>query len=184
MTISAVSGYGTHNCANDHHSEMAAFELLRAILATPDVGHALLQRIRNALTGKWNFEVVPDKNRIHFVVQDSGISHDVVILVDERAEVVTLILSYRRKTPASVRMQMAMLLGQLTLATHVGGFEMDPSDGECRFRHSVDVESLDPPNSFFQRMVAIHIKTGCKVWSMLEQVMNGGEQNIGLRIVL
>jgi hypothetical protein len=107
-----------------------------------------------------------------------------VILVDERAEVVTLIFAYRRKTPTSMRLQMAMLLGQLTMATHVGGFEMDPSDGECRFRHSVDVESLDPPNSFFQRMVAIHIKTGCQVWPMIEKIMNGGNDNIGIRIVL
>jgi hypothetical protein len=47
---------------------MSALDLLRGILAIPDAGHALLQRIRNALTGKWNFEVIPDKNRIHFVV--------------------------------------------------------------------------------------------------------------------
>jgi VCBS repeat-containing protein len=163
---------------------MNALDLIRGVLDNPVSGaqaQSLLQRVQSALTGKWNFQVDAAKSLIHFLVTANNVTHRVLVVTDERTQIVSLTLKYMRNASPQVRGQMALMLGQLNFRVHMGGYEMDPSDGECQYRHAVDVESLTTPPSFFQRMVAINIRTACDHWPALEKVMNGADWQTALR---
>jgi hypothetical protein len=141
----------------------------------------LLYRIRDSLqSGGWKFSIEEARSLIKFVVSANGVDHDVFIVTDEKNEALTILLSYRRKTPQKFQKEMARLIGQLTLKIRVGGFEMDPGDGEVRLRHSVDVEGIEPPNGWFSRIVKVHTSTGAQLWPSVESVMNGRDWRTAL----
>jgi hypothetical protein len=146
----------------------------------------LLYRFRDAIQSRYNFTIEELQDHgpiIKIVITPDGLTYDVLIVTDEKEEIVSILMCFPQKTPATRRAEMARLLGQLTRRIIVGGFEMDPSSGECRLRHSVCCEGIDPPDSFFVRMLRTHVSTGAKLWPLLKSVIEDTPHNVALQML-
>jgi hypothetical protein len=136
--------------------------------------------MRAALNDKYVFAVIEDKHMIWLPVSHGGVKFMVIISPDERQEQYSIFMTYDRKVPVNQREEMAVLMCRANQQIVCGGFEMDPSDGECRFRHLIDVEGVTTTVTFLQDFVDVHIATGARCWPALEAVMNGGKAQAAL----
>jgi hypothetical protein len=161
-------------------------KLVRNIIETKDEltpAPKLLFRIRDAIAARYNYTIEASSFLIKFTITSNGVTHDMAIITEEEPEIVSLLMIFRAKTKPERRAEMARLLGQLTFRVIVGGFEMNPCNGECRLRHAVHCEGIDPPNSFFLRMVNTHAATGVQLWPVIDAVMKGCDHNTALRML-
>jgi hypothetical protein len=140
----------------------------------------LLHMIRDAMPSEWKGTVDESRSRVEGSVTCNGITQGRLIVTNEQKETVSLCLYFPRKTPPARRAEMSTLLGQLTRRIIVGGLDMNHINGEVRLRHTVDCDAIDPPASWFQRMIRTHIDVGIKVWPVLNQVMDGYEHRMAL----
>jgi hypothetical protein len=142
-------------------------------------GGALLQRLLEAMKGKWNFSVDAGKNLLRMNITDDGVTHRVIISVDEDGETISLATKYAKKVPQSRRHAVAGMINQINMGLLIGGIEMDPSDGECQYRHGVDVEGLATNVAFLRRLVNSHVLTGCRLYKNLGKEMTESSIDVG-----
>lgn len=121
----------------------------------------------------WSFLVNESKHLLVLNVSKDGVSHPIKVQFKEDAHIVISTLSYQQKTPPEYRDQMIKLINRINLEISIGGFEMDRRDGEVRFRHSVDVESISYTDVFVQNFMNIIALTGCKYYHSIFAAMNG-----------
>jgi hypothetical protein len=133
----------------------------------------LLSQLSLALTGVYKHQVDEENHRVVFTMSDETHRHIVVISCNEVGQVITMMMKYTQKTPESQRDEMCVFMGEVNKRLMIGGFEMDLSDGECQYRHSVDVESLELNAAFFRALVRCHVVSGCDFWRGILAVQNG-----------
>jgi hypothetical protein len=68
---------------------------------------------------------------------------------------------------------MAQFMSKANFAMNLGGYEMDPDDGELRFRNSIDVESLSMTSKFVDNFVRTFGIFGSRCWKPVEMILNG-----------
>jgi hypothetical protein len=141
----------------------------------------LLRRIHRAIDNHLTCVVSEEKHVIVVPVTDNGVRHVVVIQVGEEAETITLIMKYDRKAPQSRREEMCVFMSTVNQMLLIGGLEMDLQDGECQFRHAVDVESITLNDRYLDRLVMTHCVLGARYWGMIETVMNGGDSRSAIQ---
>jgi hypothetical protein len=133
----------------------------------------LLSQLARALNGVYNFKIEQENHRIVFTMTDNDVKHYVLVTCNEAGQVIALMMKYIKKTPQLHREEMCVFMNEVNKSLMLGGFEMDVEDGECQYRHSVDVESLDLKPAFWVSLVKIHVLTGCKYWPGILAVQNG-----------
>lgn len=124
----------------------------------------------------WSFIVNEVKHFLMLNVSKDGVSHPVKVQFKEDASIVISTLSYKRKTPSDQRNHMINFLNHINLEVSIGGFEMDRHDGEVRFRHSVDVESIVLSDVFVHNFMNTVAMTGCKYYNAICSIMDGKTQ--------
>jgi hypothetical protein len=60
---------------------------------------------------------------------------------------------------------------------------MDPADGECQYRNSIDVKSLTLTDTFLELFVRRHAALGCEYWPVIECVLNGGSLENAYKLI-
>jgi hypothetical protein len=143
----------------------------------------ILSQLSRALTGVYKHQVDEEKHRVVFTVTDDNHTHIVLIACNEVGQVITMMMKYTQKTPESRRDEVCVFMGEVNKRLMIGGFEMDLSDGECQYRHSVDVESLELNAAFFEALVRCHVVSGCRFWLGILAVQNGANYQTGLMCV-
>jgi hypothetical protein len=133
----------------------------------------LLGRIAQAITGKIQFVVNEEKHLLIVPVIKESIHHNLLIQVNEEAETIVLILKYQTKAPQDRQEEICVFLSGLNQIMMVGGLEMNSSDGECQYRYTVNVESIQLNDQYLERLVMEHIDKGFRFWHWLEPIMNG-----------
>lgn len=124
----------------------------------------------------WSFIVNEAKHFLMLNVSKDGISHPVKVQFKEEASIVISTLSYKRKTPPEQRNHMINFINHINLEVSIGGFEMDRHDGEVRFRHSVDLESIVLSDIFVHNFMNTVAMTGCKYYNAMSTLMDGKVQ--------
>jgi hypothetical protein len=133
----------------------------------------LLSQLARALNGVCNFKTEEENHRIIFTMTDNDVKHYVLVTCNEAGQVIALMMKYIKKTPKLRREEMCVFMNEVNKNLMLGGFEMDVDDGECQYRHSVDVESLELNPAFWVSLVKLHVSTGYKYWPGILAVENG-----------
>jgi hypothetical protein len=135
---------------------------------------ALLETVRSALANDWNFQWNREKSSIVMTVSDEGTRFVMVIKINEQGRTMTLMLKYPINAPPQTRLTMTRLFSRSGFAITCGNLEMDEEDGECQYRHFVDVEGVYLPPKWIGMLVRRHISYGIQLWPSVNCVINGG----------
>jgi hypothetical protein len=84
----------------------------------------------------------------------------VIITVDEKRSFVVVMSTLPVSAPPDRRTDTAVLLNKINWKLGVGNFEMDPSDGEVRFRTSVDLEHApEAARALMKQLFGLNVAT-------------------------
>jgi hypothetical protein len=120
---------------------------------------------------EWSYERL-DESLLRLAVQ--GEQGDWVTLVqtneeDQRCIVYSV---YPALVPESRREAMAAILTQENYEIPVGNFEMDLTDGEVRFRTSIEVVQGQMTSEWFERMFAVNISMTDGYFALISEEIN------------
>ena len=143
---------------------------------------ALMATVSRLLREKdWNF-------RAHDGVIEMSVGSDshqfpVRIQVREDTSLLVGMLTYTRKCPPEYRDNMVRFMNRTNFDFSMGGFEMDRSDGEVKYRSAIDVESLDLTATFINNFLRTVAMLGCKYADAVTTIMDGKPVEAALRKV-
>jgi hypothetical protein len=108
------------------------------------------------LEQRWPYE---DMGEQLYRVQVEGGEAEWVCLVklDEERHFCLVYSVLAEAVPPKKRTRMSLFLAETNYDIGVGSFEMDPEDGEVRFRTSIDVEGDRLSRALFERLVTMNI---------------------------
>lgn len=124
------------------------------------------------LEQRWPYE---DMGEQLYRVQVEGGEVEWVCLVklDEERHFCLVYSILPEVVPPKKRTQMALFLAETNYDLGIGSFEMDPEDGELRFRTSLDVEGDRLSRALFERLVTMNITMMDEyIESLLERIGN------------
>jgi hypothetical protein len=108
------------------------------------------------LEQRWPYEALSeDLYRIQ--VRGSEAEWLCLVKLDEEREFCLVYSVLPEPVPVEKRADMAMFLVATNYDIGVGSFEMDPEDGEVRFRTSIDVEGDRLSRALFERLASMNI---------------------------
>lgn len=108
------------------------------------------------LEQRWPYETLSeDLYRIQ--VRGSEAEWLCLVKLDEEREFCLVYSVLPEPVPVEKRADMAMFLVATNYDIGVGSFEMDPEDGEIRFRTSIDVEGDRLSKALFERLASMNI---------------------------
>jgi hypothetical protein len=143
----------------------------------------LMSQMIKALQSKWKFLAQEAQSRIILQVGDDNVTHTMIIQVKDDIKIICMMLKYQQKAAQQCRATMIRLFNQANCDLLLGGLEMDPEDGECQYRNSIDVESLQLTDTFLETLVRRHASVGCKYWQPVQAVLNGGSYEQAYRLI-
>jgi hypothetical protein len=133
--------------------------------------------------GQWSFVLMPEAGRIKMKVSEKGQTHLLELQIRNDSQFILGMLIYKRKCNPEYRQTMSDFMNKQNFRLAIGGLEMDPDTGLCRFRHSVDVEKLTLTPLFVNNFMKGIAGLGCKLWTAVEAVMNGESVNEACRLI-
>jgi hypothetical protein len=119
--------------------------------------HPLQDTVCRALEQmEWKYDLT-DEGWVAARVRGRQAAYDVRLRTDEDAEIVACYVSAGTLVPEERRTAAAEALTRANWGLRVGNFEMDYSDGEVRFKVSVDVEGGLLGHTMVQNMISAGI---------------------------
>lgn len=119
----------------------------------------------------WKFHA--EDGVITMSVGDDETQYPVRIQVKEDSKLLVGMLTYTRKCPKEYRDDMVLFMNRTNFDFSMGGFEMDRSDGEMKYRNAVDVESLELTATFINNFLRTVAMLGCKYADAVYRIMDG-----------
>jgi hypothetical protein len=129
-----------------------------------------VQLLRN---GGWNFMSDSSEGRVTLVMSTESGRYPVIIKVREESKFIIAMMPFPRKVTPALRRKMAQFMSKSNFAMQLGGYEMDPNDGEMRYRNSIDVESLVMTTMFVNNFVRTFAIFGSRYWRPAEMILEG-----------
>ena len=121
----------------------------------------------------WNYTFDSDKELIRTGVKLKNKLQNTRLLIDLRDDKYLVFATINLNVDESVREQMACLLTRINYKLIFGCFEMDFSDGEVRFRISVNCDGCLPSRSVVQDSIIIPAMMMEKYGDAILMVMMG-----------
>lgn len=100
-------------------------------------------------------------------VQSGGSTWPLIVHVEEEQRTCVCWSVYPTLVPPDRRAQVAQFLVERNYDEWIGGFEMDPADGEIRFRTSVELGGAPLDARLFERLVTCNIAGMARVYPLL-----------------
>jgi hypothetical protein len=138
--------------------------------------HPLQDTVCRALEQmEWKYEIT-DEGWVAARVRGRQAAYDVRLRTDEDAEIVACYVSAGTLVPEERRNAAAEALTRANWGLRVGNFEMDYSDGEIRFKVSVDVEGGLLGHTMVQNMISAGISMQDRYHPALMRVLYAGAE--------
>jgi hypothetical protein len=112
-----------------------------------------------------------DAGLFRAVVTRGDRSWVLLVHADEQARTCVLWSVYPRPAAADQRAAVAQYLIEGNYELSIGSFEMDPGDGEIRFRTSIDVGTRPLAPELFERLLARNLEGMTRAWPMLAEYL-------------
>lgn len=104
----------------------------------------------------WNYESGDGYARMGFT-GESG-TWKVFFSADDDG-VIAVVSALEMFVPAARRLEVSVLFSWINFQLRVGGFQLDPRDGEVRFRIAYDVEGTTFTQEMFRNMLGFNLAT-------------------------
>jgi hypothetical protein len=127
--------------------------------------------VRAMEASSWKFSVDVQNKTIFAVTPCDWAWIVLMVLVDERREVITARVRMERNCTDSLRPGLAAWCAQKNWALKFGFFICDQTDGETMFRDSVDVEGVSVTPKFIDNMLRRTVSTVATTYCELQQLL-------------
>jgi hypothetical protein len=105
----------------------------------------------------WTYEEIAERNIIRMRFSGENANWTCYAQVKEEQERLMFYSTLETKVPEDKRQVMAEFLTRANFGLLIGNFEMDFSDGEIRFKTSVDIEDINLTYKFIQNLVYMNV---------------------------
>jgi hypothetical protein len=120
---------------------------------------------------EWGYERLDD-SLIRLAVQGEQGDWVTLVQTDEEDQRCIVYSVYPDLVPESRREAMAAILTQENYEIPVGNFEMDQTDGEVRFRTSIEVVQSQMTSEWFERMFMVNISLTDGYFALISEEIN------------
>ena len=135
---------------------------------------SLIERVATTMQkADWAFTADEEKHMIIFLSTSDVCCLRSMLLCKEREEQVVFIIGLERRCPERYRNTMMDYCNRVNFMLQCGFFACDPRDGEIRFRHSADVESIQLTTTFIDNFLKVGLGTVRRHYEQLQGIMSG-----------
>ncbi len=114
-----------------------------------------------------------DENSLSALVTGAA-AYTCGFFVDDATQQVTCLLLFGSRAPGGRRSAVAEALVRANYSLHVGGFDLDFSDGEVRFRVGIDIEGGTLTTLMVRNMIGVAVASCNRYHDAIMAVMFGG----------
>ncbi len=122
----------------------------------------------------WKFMEVAPGQALRLGVSGRNGEYDCYAIVNEERETFRFMSQIPIKVPENQRVLMAEFLTRANYGLTIGNFEMDFTDGEIRYKTSIDVEGDRLTSALVGNLVNVNILTIDQYFPGMMKVMYGG----------
>jgi hypothetical protein len=125
----------------------------------------LIEIVKQFFTNdNWNFRELEDNNVLEMAIKGNNARWTCYAQVNEEQENFFFYSVYEEHIPEERRKAMAEFVTRANYGLKVGNFELDFSDGEVRFKTSIDVEKDRLTPALITNLVAANIWSMDRYW--------------------
>jgi hypothetical protein len=120
--------------------------------------HPIMDAVKDFFsTDNWAFEEIEGRNIIRMRFSGENANWTCYAQVKEDQERLMFYSTLETKVPEEKRHAIAEYITRANFGLLIGNFEMDYSDGEVRFKTSVDIEDSTLTHKFIQNLVYMNV---------------------------
>jgi hypothetical protein len=141
----------------------------------PEVVDATLDRVRDWLrANEWTFDDVPDASCIRTGVQGKHARYRLVLGVRGEGPCFLVFGLYDFVVPSTRLASCADLVNRINFVSLVGCFEMDPDDGELRYRVTIPMEDAELSDGQIERSILVSASMADRWYPAFLALIHGG----------
>lgn len=123
----------------------------------------------------WRFDVIPGKSAIKAGFKGQNAVFQLVAQANEQTERLNVYSVLDIRIPADKRQAIAEYLTRANYGLNIGNFELDFSDGEVRYKTSIDVEGGQLTSKMIKNLVYVNVLMMDKYQPGIMAVVYGGK---------
>lgn len=124
----------------------------------------------------WHYEELPGESAIRFGFTGKNARYDCFGRANEDHEIFVFYTIVPVRVPEAQRNTVAELLARINYGLNIGNFEMDMSDGEIRYKTSIDVEGGELTARMVETLIAVNISTTDRYFPSFADVLYAGTE--------
>jgi hypothetical protein len=126
----------------------------------------------------WNFRRLGSHEALEMGVVGENGSYRLVVVVDPERSIVRFLTILEGKVPEVRRREVMEYLTRANYGLLLGNFETDLSDGEVRFKISLDTEDIDFGYKQYQNMLYVSVAMMDRYYPGLQKVLQGSSDPV------
>jgi hypothetical protein len=122
----------------------------------------------------WRYEEISGESAIRFGFTGKNARYDCFGRVNEGHEIFVFYTIVPLRVPESQLLTIAELLARINYGLNIGNFELDMTDGEIRYKTSIDVEGGELSPRMVETLISVNISTTDRYFPSFTDVMYTG----------
>jgi hypothetical protein len=121
----------------------------------------------------WKYRQLGEHTALEMGVAGEQTNYRLVVVVDHERSIVRFLTFLEGKVPESRRREAMEYVTRANYGLLLGNFELDLSDGEVRFKCSLDVEGGEITYAQYQNMLYVSVAMQDRYFPGLQRVLQG-----------
>ena len=122
----------------------------------------------------WRYEEIPGELAIRFSFSGKSARYECFGQANEDHEIFVFYSIVPIRVAEEQRQIVAELLARINYGLNIGNFELDMTDGEIRYKTSIDVEGGELTSRMAETLIAVNISTTDRYFPAFTDVMYAG----------
>ena len=122
----------------------------------------------------WRYEEIPGELAIRFSFSGKSARYECFGQANEDHEIFVFYSIVPIRVAEEQRQIVAELLARINYGLNIGNFELDMTDGEIRYKTSIDVEGGELTRRMVETLIAVNISTTDRYFSAFTDVLYAG----------
>lgn len=122
----------------------------------------------------WRYEEIPGELAIRFSFSGKSARYECFGQANEDHEIFVFYSIVPIRVAEEQRQIVAELLARINYGLNIGNFELDMTDGEIRYKTSIDVEGGELTRRMVETLIAVNISTTDRYFAAFTDVLYSG----------
>ena len=122
----------------------------------------------------WRYEEIPGELAIRFSFSGKSARYECFGQANEDHEIFVFYSIVPIRVAEEQRQIVAELLARINYGLNIGNFELDMTDGEIRYKTSIDVEGGELTRRMVETLIAVNISTTDRYFAAFTDVLYAG----------